>query len=108
VSITLRELEVADLVAEGLSNPAIAAALCVSPRTVAAHLTHILTKLDLANRVQVAVWAATRQSAKNNVTSSHIVSAASPQTPRPGSSIPARDKAGPWSSSSPAGAADAV
>jgi DNA-binding NarL/FixJ family response regulator len=61
VPITLRELEVADLVAEGLSNPAIAAALCVSRRTVAAHLTHIMTKLDFSNRVQVAVWAATRQ-----------------------------------------------
>ena len=60
-TITLRELQVADLVAEGLSNPAIAAALCVSRRTVAAHVTHILTKLDLANRVQLAVWAATRQ-----------------------------------------------
>ncbi len=60
MSITAREAQVAALVAEGLSNPAIAARLLVSRRTVSSHVAHILTELGLSNRVQIAVWA-TRQ-----------------------------------------------
>jgi len=60
VTLTKREAEIAALVAEGLSNPDIAAQLFVSRRTVSAHITHILTKLDFSNRVELAVWA-TRQ-----------------------------------------------
>jgi DNA-binding CsgD family transcriptional regulator/tetratricopeptide (TPR) repeat protein/KaiC/GvpD/RAD55 family RecA-like ATPase len=51
-----RELEVAQLIAEGLSNPAIAARLYLSRPTVASHVTHILTKLGFSSRSQIAAW----------------------------------------------------
>jgi DNA-binding CsgD family transcriptional regulator len=53
-----RETEVAQLVAEGLSNPAIAARLYLSRPTVASHVTHILTKLGFSSRAQIAAWVA--------------------------------------------------
>src|SRR6516165_1428914 len=45
-----REIEVADLVAEGLSNPAIARRLYLSRPTVASHVAHILAKLGFSTR----------------------------------------------------------
>jgi DNA-binding CsgD family transcriptional regulator/tetratricopeptide (TPR) repeat protein len=51
-----RELEVAALVADGMTNRAIAAALYISERTAQNHIQHILTKLGLANRTQIATW----------------------------------------------------
>ena len=51
-----RELEVAQLIAEGLSNPAIAARLYLSRPTVASHVSHILTKLGFSSRSQIAAW----------------------------------------------------
>lgn len=56
--LSARELEVARLVADGLSNPAIAAALFVSVATVKTHMSHILSKLGVESRVQVAGWIA--------------------------------------------------
>jgi DNA-binding CsgD family transcriptional regulator len=56
-----RELEVAELVAEGLSNPAIARRLYLSRPTVATHIGHILTKLDFSSRSQIAAWVAERR-----------------------------------------------
>jgi len=56
-----REVEVADLVAEGLSNPAIARRLYVSRATVASHVGHILVKLGFSSRAQIAAWAAQRR-----------------------------------------------
>src|SRR5215471_6734027 len=53
-----RELEVARLVADGLSNPAIASALFISVPTVKTHVSHILAKLGLESRVQLASWVA--------------------------------------------------
>ncbi len=55
--LTLREREVADLVAQGLTNREIAKQLFLSERTAQNHVQHILTKLDLSNRSQIAVWA---------------------------------------------------
>jgi predicted ATPase/DNA-binding NarL/FixJ family response regulator len=52
-----REEEVAALLASGLTNKQIASALVVSPATVRSHVEHILAKLDLTSRAQVAVWA---------------------------------------------------
>jgi predicted ATPase/DNA-binding CsgD family transcriptional regulator len=52
-----RELEVAELVAEGLANKAIAARLHLSVRTVESHVRHALLKLGLDNRTQLAAWA---------------------------------------------------
>lgn len=58
--LTTREQQVAQLVAEGLTNPQIAARLGVSTRTVVNHLEHIRTKLDLHTRTQVAAWTTRR------------------------------------------------
>ena len=52
--LTAREREVAELVADGLTNKEIAARLYVSKRTVDAHLEHILAKLSYVSRVQIA------------------------------------------------------
>jgi DNA-binding NarL/FixJ family response regulator len=51
-----REWQVARLVARGLTNQKIAAELVLTPGTVANHVAHILTKLDLQSRTQIAVW----------------------------------------------------
>ena len=59
-ALSPREIEVADLVAEGLSNPAIARRLYLSRPTVASHVAHILTKLGFSSRTQIAAWAARR------------------------------------------------
>ncbi len=53
-----RELEVARLAANGMTNPAIAADLFVSVATVKTHVSHILGKLGLQSRVQLANWLA--------------------------------------------------
>jgi predicted ATPase/DNA-binding CsgD family transcriptional regulator len=60
VELSARELEVAGLVADGLSNPAIASALFVSVATVKTHVSHILAKLGLDSRTQLAGWVAGR------------------------------------------------
>jgi non-specific serine/threonine protein kinase len=54
--LTPREREVAGLIAEGLSNKAIAAKLVIAQRTVEAHVEHILDKLGFSSRTQVAAW----------------------------------------------------
>ncbi|MEJ7719562.1 MAG: response regulator transcription factor [Ilumatobacteraceae bacterium] len=53
-----RELEVAQLVAEGLSNSAIATRLFLSRSTISSHISHILTKLGVSSRSQIATWVA--------------------------------------------------
>jgi DNA-binding CsgD family transcriptional regulator len=53
-----REFEVARLVAAGHTNRELAAKLFLSPKTVAAHVEHILTKLGAARRAEIAAWAA--------------------------------------------------
>jgi DNA-binding CsgD family transcriptional regulator len=55
--LTPRELQVLGLVVEGRSNQQIATLLTVAPRTVAAHVEHILHKLDAPTRTQAAVRA---------------------------------------------------
>ena len=56
--LSAREMEVARLVAEGLTNPAIARRLYLSRPTVASHVAHILTKLGFTSRAQIAAWVA--------------------------------------------------
>ena len=58
--LTAREFEVARLVAEGLSNRAIADRLVISTRTVDGHVERILAKLEFSSRTQVAAWATAR------------------------------------------------
>ena len=54
--LTARELEVATLVARGLSNREVADQLVVSERTVESHVQSALRKLDLRSRTQLAAW----------------------------------------------------
>ena len=55
--LTARELEVAELVADGHTNKAIAAELQLLVRTVESHVRHVLAKAGLTNRTQLATWA---------------------------------------------------
>lgn len=55
--MTPRELEVLELLARGVDNPGIARALFLSPHTVKNHVSSILVKLQVENRIQAAVRA---------------------------------------------------
>ncbi|MBP2056351.1 DNA-binding CsgD family transcriptional regulator [Streptomyces griseochromogenes] len=57
-ALTATERKVADLIAQGLSNPHIAERLFISRRTVQTHVSHILAKLGMNSRVEVAALAA--------------------------------------------------
>lgn len=54
--LTRREMQVAELVAEGMTNRAIAERLVIAQRTVEGHVDHILAKLGFTSRTQVAAW----------------------------------------------------
>jgi DNA-binding CsgD family transcriptional regulator len=56
--LTKREQEIAGLVAQGLTNKAIAARLVIGKRTVETHVENILVKLGFNSRAQVASWLA--------------------------------------------------
>ncbi|WP_072691110.1 ATP-binding protein [Rhodococcus marinonascens] len=55
-NLTRREWQVAELVAAGLTNKAIAARLVISQRTAQGHVEHILAKLGFNSRSQIAAW----------------------------------------------------
>lgn len=59
--LTPREQEIVKLVATGASNCEIADKLYISPRTVKNHMTSILSQLNLRNRTQIAILAASRE-----------------------------------------------
>lgn len=54
--LTGRELEVAELIAAGLTNQAIASRLSVAPRTAESHVESIRRKLQVRSRAQIAAW----------------------------------------------------
>jgi pimeloyl-ACP methyl ester carboxylesterase/DNA-binding CsgD family transcriptional regulator len=54
--LTRREREVAGLIADGLTNHAIATRLGVAPRTAEAHVENIRRKLEVRSRAQIAAW----------------------------------------------------
>jgi DNA-binding CsgD family transcriptional regulator len=62
-SLTPTEHSIADLVAEGLSNPQIGERLYISSRTVQTHLAHVFAKLDISARAQLAVEVTRRRPA---------------------------------------------
>lgn len=59
-SLTGREIEVLELVSQGLRNRDIGLALCISEETVQGHMKHILSKLGVGDRTRAAVVAAQR------------------------------------------------
>ena len=59
--LTSRELEVAGLIAEGLTNQAIARKLSIAPRTAEAHVENIRRKLQVSSRAQIAAWVTRHQ-----------------------------------------------
>jgi predicted ATPase/DNA-binding CsgD family transcriptional regulator len=61
IGLTRREIEVAELVCEGMSNKQIAARLVISRRTADAHVEHIRTKLGVHTRAQIAAWVTSNQ-----------------------------------------------
>lgn len=56
--LTVREFEVARHIAAGLTNAEIAGELFVSPKTISAHVEHILAKLGAGRRAEIAAWVA--------------------------------------------------
>ena len=61
--LTRREMEIAHLIATGLTSRQIAGRLFISERTVTTHVTNILNKLGLSSRIQLAGWVAGSQPA---------------------------------------------
>ena len=57
ISLSAREIEIIELVAEGLTNQEIADRLTISKRTVDNHVSNIFTKTGSRNRVALVNWA---------------------------------------------------
>jgi DNA-binding CsgD family transcriptional regulator len=57
--LTVREFEVARLIADGMTNGEIAGELTIAPKTASAHVEHILAKLGVTRRAEIAAWTAT-------------------------------------------------
>ena len=54
--LTTREFEVARKIAEGLTNAELADELAISPKTASSHVEHILAKLGVSRRAEIAAW----------------------------------------------------
>jgi DNA-binding NarL/FixJ family response regulator len=60
VPLTPREQQVAALVASGRTNRQIGRVLGISEKTAEVHLHHVMSKLNVRSRAEVAAWAVTR------------------------------------------------
>jgi DNA-binding CsgD family transcriptional regulator len=56
--LTIREFEVAQLIAAGMTNAELAAELTISPKTASSHVEHILAKLGAMRRAEIGAWVA--------------------------------------------------
>jgi ATP/maltotriose-dependent transcriptional regulator MalT len=61
--LSARELDVARLVTSGLTNRQIGESLTISPKTVSTHVEHILAKLGVARRAEIAAWVTASEAA---------------------------------------------
>jgi DNA-binding CsgD family transcriptional regulator len=59
-SLTPTELQVVSLIAEGLTNRAVAKQLFISPRTVETHVSHVFAKLGISSRAALIAQAVHR------------------------------------------------
>jgi DNA-binding CsgD family transcriptional regulator len=74
--LSTREFEVAALVAAGMTNGEIAGELFVSPKTVSAHIEHILAKLGAARRAEIGAWVATVRRLEPSAETANVAEAA--------------------------------
>jgi predicted ATPase/DNA-binding CsgD family transcriptional regulator/tetratricopeptide (TPR) repeat protein len=65
VALTRRERQIAEMLAEGMSNREIAESLVLSPRTVDGHVENILMKLNFKSRAAVASWVTRSKTTEN-------------------------------------------
>ncbi len=66
--LTGREIEVARLVADGLTNHAIATRLSIAPRTAETHVENIRRKLQVRSRAQIAAWVTEQHHSRSSAT----------------------------------------
>ena len=66
IRLTRREQQVAELVAQGFTNRAVAEHLVISPRTAQGHVEHVLTKLGFTSRAQIAAWVVSTASERDS------------------------------------------
>ncbi|MBP2707125.1 AAA family ATPase [Microbispora sp. RL4-1S] len=64
--LTAREQEIAELIAQGLSNKEISSTLVIAQRTTEGHVEHILAKLGFSSRTQIAAWTTARKAGRRD------------------------------------------
>jgi DNA-binding CsgD family transcriptional regulator len=87
VQLTPRERQVAALVASGRTNRQIGRVLGISEKTAEVHLHHVMSKLDVRSRAEVAAWAVTQHLVNSSAVSARPARRAQPDQPdgfRPG------------------------
>ena len=80
--LTAREFEVARLIADGMTNAEIADQLDIAPKTASAHVEHILAKLGVSRRAEIATWVAPIGSPHRSISSGVPACACRAASPR--------------------------